>query len=134
MSEEKALQTELAALIDERRIMYNRVTVWVFVLLFSFALPRMMVRGFGIGFFFIAVLILTGVMATTGLLLLARIIGLTREIRETRRALKQVKRKREDRGEGPNGHTSFVIGDDGEIVPESEFFTDDRRRDENKRR
>lgn len=132
MSEENALQTELDDLIDERRVMYNRVAIWAFVLFFSLALPRMMVRGFGVGFFFIAVLIVTGIMATTGLLLLARIIGLTREIRETRRALKRVKSKRKD-GES-NGHAAFVIGDDGEIVPDSEIFTDDRRRDQHKKR
>ncbi len=103
------LQDELDTLIKRRNRLYGRCFVWGFVLLGTLPLPRLMTR-IAPGMFFVALTIIAGTLAVTGLLLLARIISVWTEIREVKASLKHAKAKNQE------VVAHYEISDDGELV------------------
>jgi hypothetical protein len=109
------LQTELDSLIQRRNTLYGRGFVWGIVLLGSLPLPRLMVR-IAPMMFFVALGIISSALTISGLLLLARVIGVHRDIREVKAALKQAKAKNREDAPTNNLTARYEIGADGELV------------------
>lgn len=99
------MEDRLNDLIERRNQLYQAWMIFVLALIASLVLPRVAVRVYGARAYFIALGIVTVVMATLGLILLARTIETWREIRIE----KEIKHKREE-GE-------FLLTDDGELTP-----------------
>lgn len=107
----RELEAERDQLVENRNNLVSYAVVWGFVLIFSLIIPRILRRATP-ALFLVGLVMIVSVLTITGLLLLARWIGIEREIREINAEMKHAKAKRnlED------VVARYEIGDDGELI------------------
>jgi hypothetical protein len=98
-------------LIEKRQNLINYGLVWAFVLFFCLIIPRIL-RRITPTLFLAGLVVISVVLTVSGLLLLARLIGIQAEIREINAEMKHAKAKRNL--EDVVAH--YEVGDDGELI------------------
>jgi hypothetical protein len=105
------LENEHAELLEKRNNLFNYALVWSFVLFFSLIIPRIL-RRVTPTLFIVGLVVLSSILTVSGLMLLAKWIGIQQEIRAVKADMKHAKAKRNIE----DVISRYEVGDDGELI------------------